>query len=116
MSLREEGLAEINPKECEEKMLRLEAKQVRVQGSVSSVEPVKTPFAHCTVESLQLFKAESVQTPFAYSKAESLQLFKAPSWNKLLDLESLQVFNMLNYNTTSIPRSYNLQNKNSIEL
>ncbi|KAI5653488.1 hypothetical protein M9H77_30675 [Catharanthus roseus] len=54
-----------------------------------------TFFAYCTIESLQLFKAESVQTPFAHCTIESLQLFKAPPWNKLLDLESLQVFNTI---------------------
>ncbi|KAI5653611.1 hypothetical protein M9H77_30798 [Catharanthus roseus] len=31
---------------------------------------------------------ESGQTPFAHYTVESLQLFKAPPWNKLLDLES----------------------------
>ncbi|KAI5681726.1 hypothetical protein M9H77_02954 [Catharanthus roseus] len=30
-----------------------------------------------------------MQTPFAHCTVESLQLFKAPLWNKLLDLETL---------------------------
>ncbi|KAI5676901.1 hypothetical protein M9H77_07851 [Catharanthus roseus] len=68
---------------------------------------VKTPIAHYTVESLQLFKApplvcgcmdlNSLQSSILLnrSSAEILQIFKAPLDMWLLDLESLQVFNSI---------------------
>ncbi|KAI5648382.1 hypothetical protein M9H77_34387 [Catharanthus roseus] len=61
---------------------------------------MQTPFAHCTVESLQLFKAESV----------------LPLGTSCLILNPFKSSTSLNRNKISILRNYSLENKNSIEL